>query len=78
MLGLSTLEIEDGDKVKSLLSWKRVGFTPLAMCYRPTDRLLMIGGENDRIKTFKLLSHGFKTHVFSDIPSLNLGMLPVQ
>ena len=53
----------DGEHVKSLLTWKRVGFTPLAASYRPADGLLMLGGESNRIKTFKLLSlhHAIKS-----------------
>ncbi|XP_052760957.1 uncharacterized protein LOC128203712 isoform X1 [Mya arenaria] len=43
-----------GEKVKSLLSWRHVGFTPHSIAYREKDQLLVVCGENDRIKTFRL------------------------
>ena len=51
---------EDGDKVTSLLSWKSLGFSPLSLSYRPSDRLLVVGGECDRVKTFKLIPKDLK------------------
>ena len=50
----------NGERIVSLLTWKAVGFTPLALSYRPSDSILVIGGHNDRIKTFKLLPRDFK------------------
>ncbi|KAH3824722.1 uncharacterized protein LOC127881496 [Dreissena polymorpha] len=43
-----------GEKVKSLLSWRHVGFTPDTITFREKDKLLAVCGENDRIKTFRL------------------------
>ncbi|XP_060591867.1 uncharacterized protein LOC132746664 [Ruditapes philippinarum] len=43
-----------GEKIKSLLSWRHVGFTPDAICYREKDKLLAVCGQSDRIKTFRL------------------------
>ncbi|XP_045163863.2 uncharacterized protein LOC123528197 [Mercenaria mercenaria] len=43
-----------GEKIKSLLSWRHVGFTPDVICFREKDKLLAVCGENDRIKTFRL------------------------
>ena len=51
---------ENGEKVKTLLSRKALGFTPLALSYRSYDNLLVVGGDSDRIKTFKLLPKDFK------------------
>jgi len=42
-----------GVKVKSMLSWRHVGFTPDTIAYRKKDRLLAVCGESDRIKTFR-------------------------
>lgn len=42
-----------GVKVKSLLSWRHIGFTPDAIAYREKDRLLAVCGTSDRMKTFR-------------------------
>ena len=61
-----------GERVKSLLTWKHVGFSPLAASYRPSDGLLVLGGGSNRIKTFKLRPLGFKRTNVINIPAVAL------